>query len=238
MAGEVRIGTSGFSYPHWRGVFYPAGVAQAKWLEYYAERFSTVELNNTFYAMPKAETCKAWHDRTPDDFRFVVKLNRIITHRKRLVGCDRLLGDYLAAASQLAPKLAGVLVQLPPNLKASPAVLDAFLKACPEQYRWALEFRNETWLCDEVYDVLRSHKAALVVHDMIAGHPRVVTADWVYLRYHGPDGGDTSYSPKQLKAQAHFIEGYREDGLDVLAYFNNDVGGHAMREMLSSIGTG
>lgn len=236
MDATVRIGTSGFSYSHWRGIFYPQEMAQSLWLEYYAGRFDTVELNNTFYAMPKSQTCRNWRRRTPEGFSFTVKLNRWITHRKRLADCGDPLGAYLDAVGELGEKLGAILVQLPPNFRVNADRLDEFLSKCPAGFRWALEFRNPTWLCEEVYDVLRRHGAALVVHDLIENHPRVVTADWVYLRYHGPAGGDTSYTVRYLSRQAGEINQHRSAGRDVYAYFNNDVGGHAVRNAQTLLG--
>jgi uncharacterized protein YecE (DUF72 family) len=120
-----------------------------------------------------------------------------------------------------------ILVQLPPRWKADPGRLEAFLDAAPRRHRWAVEFRDPSWLCREVYDVLRAHNAALCIHDMIEDHPRQVTADWVYLRFHGTDySGD--YSPQALSGSARRIRRHLDEGRDVLAYFNNDIGGHAI----------
>lgn len=229
MTARAYIGTSGFSYPHWRRDFYPAGVPQRRWLEFYAERLDTVELNNTFYAMPRAEQCANWAGRAGEDFCFVVKLNRFITHRKRLRDCGELLANYLSAVDEMGDKLGAVLVQLPPTFHADPRRLDDFLALCPTDHRWALEFRSDTWLREDVYDVLRRHNAALAVHDQIADHPREVTADWMYLRFHGPEGGDTGYTHQFLTAEARRIRDDLAADRDVYAYFNNDVGGHAHR---------
>ncbi|MHC4982850.1 MAG: DUF72 domain-containing protein [Planctomycetota bacterium] len=226
---QARIGTSGFTYQHWRDVFYPDGVPQRRWLEYYSEHFETVEINSTYYHMPRPNVCESWQERTPKDFSFVLKLNRFITHRKRLVDCGDLLDSFLAAAGRLGRKLGPMLVQLPPRFPAEPKRLDGFLAICPKKRRWAVEFRDPSWLCEEVYEVLRNHGAALVVHDLIRDHPRVTTAEWVYLRYHGPGGRYRGCYPKQkLRAEADQIRRYLQAGLGVYAYFNNDVEGHAV----------
>lgn len=228
MAARAWIGTSGFTYEHWKGVFYPDGLPQRRWLEFYAEHFDTVELNNTFYRMPRAAVCEAWRDRTPEHFLFAVKANRVITHRFRLMDSRGWLGVFLEAAGHLGDKLGPILVQLPPLWHCDVPRLEEFLSRAPRR-RWALEFRDSSWLCGPVYDVLRRHNAALCVHDLIADHPREVTADWVYLRYHGASGHDGNYSSSQLKSAAVTIERHLAAGRDVFAYFNNDVGGYAVR---------
>lgn len=224
------IGTSGFTYKHWRDVFYPEGVPQKRWLEYYAGRFGTVELNNTFYAMPREKTCASWAARTPEDFLFAVKLTRIITHRWRLMHSEELLARFLEAARALGSKLGPVLVQLPPRWQADPARLAAFFDMAPKERRWCVEFRDPSWLRDDVYRVLRDHNAALVIHDLIPDHPRVVTADWVYLRYHGAGAKYAgSYGREELSGAAKMIRGFLEKRLEVFAYFNNDAEGKAVR---------
>ncbi|MCK4601191.1 MAG: DUF72 domain-containing protein [Phycisphaerae bacterium] len=230
MSGKAHIGTSGFSYGHWKGVFYGDDVPQRQWLEYYAEHFDTVELNNTFYSMPREKTCRSWRQRTPEGFCFAVKLNRLITHRKRLADCGELLGAYLKAVDHLGEKLGPVLVQLPPRFGADPSRLDVFLEICPTDHRWAVEFRDPSWLCEEVYAVLRARNAALVVHDLIKDHPREVTADFMYLRFHGPSRRYAGcYTRQALAAAAKRIREHLAAGLDVCAYFNNDIAGHAVR---------
>ena len=227
---RLHVGTSGFTYQHWREVFYPGDVPQKRWLEYYAGHFDTVEINTTYYHMPRESVCESWRRRTPDAFSFVLKLNRFITHRKRLADCGDLLESFLAAADKLGDKLGPFLVQLPPRFGADALRLAAFLKICPKRHLWAFEFRDPSWLCEEVYAVLRGRGAALVVHDLIEDHPRVTTADWTYMRYHGPGGRYRGcYTPQMLREQAGFIRGYLSAGLDVYAYFNNDVEGHAVR---------
>jgi len=228
MKGQLRVGTSGFSYSHWLEVFYPKDLPQRQWLEYYAEHFDTVELNNTFYRMPDAAYCQGWRTRTPEGFCFVVKLNRLLTHRMRLVDCRDLLISYVEGVAALAEKLGPILVQLPPNFPADPRLLGKFLLTRPPGHRWALEFRDPSWLCEEVYAVLRAHNAALVVHDLIQDHPRVLTAGWTYLRFHGPGGHDGCYTEQMLRGVAGRIRKHLRAGRDTYVYFNNDLGGHAV----------
>ena len=235
MAPTVHIGASGFTYDHWREVFYPRDVPQRRWLEFYAQHFDTVELNNTFYTLPRESTFEAWHDRTPKDFLFAVKLHRVVTHRYRLMHSQEWLEKFLQAAACLSGKLGPLLVQLPPRWKADPPRLDDFLAAVPghvpggKALRVAVEFRDANWLCDAVYAVLARHNAALVVHDLIADHPRELTADFAYLRYHGPGAAhDSNYSRRELADQADLIGKWQAKGLEVFAYFNNDAAGHAI----------
>jgi len=231
--GELRVGTSGFTYDHWRDVFYPANVPKKAWLEHYAAHFDTVEINSTYYHLPRRKVCESWRRRTPEGFCFVLKMNRQATHRQKLLEVAEPLEVFLIAAEGLGEKLGAVLVQLPPRFAANPARLDNFLQLCRKQQarplRWALEFRDASWLCDEVYAVLREHSAALVVHDLIPHHPHEVTCEWVYLRFHGPTRRYSGCYPSQsLRAAAKRIREHLSAGRDVLAYFNNDVAGHAV----------
>lgn len=233
MSARARIGTSGYSYKHWKGVFYPDDVPQRRWLEYFAERFDTVELNNPFYSMPTEDKCDGWRERAPQGFVYAVKMNRVITHRKYLKDSDRTIGDYLDAVDRLGERLGPVLVQLPPNWHADLARLDDFLDRVPTGYRWAVEFRDPDWLAEPTFDILRKHNAALVVHDLIDNHPAPPTADWTYRRYHGAAGKyQGQYTPQKLRAEADRILEDLEAGRDVYAYFNNDVGGYAVRDAL------
>jgi uncharacterized protein YecE (DUF72 family) len=221
-------------YDHWRGVFYPADVAKKKWLEYYAAAFATLEMNNTFYGMPRAHVCQSWRERTGEDFLFVLKLNRQITHRLKLLHFERPLGLFLEAAAALEEKLGPILVQLPPRFTPDLNRLEQFLIGCPASQKWAFEFRDPAWLTKEVFDLLARHNAALVIHDLIENHPEEVTADWIYFRFHGPRGGKYAgnYPPAALKAAAGRVRAHLKAGRDVYAYFNNDLAGHAVKNAL------
>ncbi|MCX5769792.1 MAG: DUF72 domain-containing protein [Candidatus Hydrogenedentes bacterium] len=239
--GRVEIGTSGYQYDHWRGVFYPEDIPKRKWFEYYATRFDTVEINNTFYRLPSAETFEQWHDRAPENFCFTLKYSRYGSHIKHLKDGAETISAYMHAAQRLESKLGPILVQLPPHWKVDPQRLDEFFSAARNHarwkreglrwdshaQRWAVEFRDPSWLEDRVYDVLERRGVALCIHDIIKDHPRVVTADWVYLRLHGAsDWGN--YSPGDLDKMAGEIGAWRARGLDVYAYFNNDAHGYAV----------
>ena len=224
---NFRVGTSGFQYDHWKGVFYPEDLSKSDWIGHYAKHFDTVEINNTFYQLPAAETFDSWREAAPKGFLYVLKFSRYGTHIKHLKDPADTTGLFLERARRLENHLGPILVQLRPNWHANPERLAAFLEAAPSEQRWALEFRDPTWLCDEIYEILREHKAALVIHDLIEDHPRVVTADWVYLRFHGAgNGGD--YPPEALSGSAQRVKRHLWEGRDVYAYFNNDAEGYAV----------
>jgi uncharacterized protein YecE (DUF72 family) len=229
--GELAVGTSGYQYDHWREVFYPKDVPKKRWFEHYAGHFETVEINNTFYSLPSVETFQRWRAQTPSGFVYALKYSRYGTHIKRLKDPERHVPTFLEHAEPLGPTLGPILVQLPPRWKPVPERLDAFLEAAPKDYRWTVEVRDERWLIEEVYEVLRRHGAALCIHDMIEGHPQARTANWMYLRFHG-DHYTGSYTPEQLGAAAERVRGHLDEGVDVYAYFNNDQHGYAVRNAL------
>ena len=225
--GHVRIGTSGYQYDHWKGRFYPEGLPKKQWFSHFAAHFDTVEINNTFYNLPDASTFEDWARQAPGGFCFALKFSRFGTHMKKLRDPENSVSNFVSRAKLLGGHLGPILVQLPPHWRANPERLDAFLRVAPDAYRWAVEMRDASWLCDAVYDVLRGHGAALCLHDLIANHPRVVTAGWVYERYHGDHYGG-AYSHQALTAIAERYAEYRDEGLDVYAYFNNDEDAHAV----------
>ncbi|WP_018952529.1 DUF72 domain-containing protein [Thioalkalivibrio sulfidiphilus] len=230
--GRLRIGTSGYQYQHWAGCFYPAELPRRDWFAHYAGFFDTVEINNTFYRLPGADTFEHWRVQAPAGFVYALKFSRYGSHLKHLKDPDRTIGRFLAAAEHLGEHLGPILVQLPPRWRADVPRLDAFLACAPRQHRWAVEFRDPDWLRDEVFEVMKRHGAALCIHDLIPGHPEVLTTDWTYLRFHGgPDGG--AYRNAILSARARQVRSLLMAGKDVYAYFNNDIAGHAVRNALT-----
>jgi uncharacterized protein YecE (DUF72 family) len=228
---EFRVGCSGYQYPHWRNVLYPDDLPKTRWFERYAEVFDTVEINNTFYNLPKGETFDKWREQAPAGFRYILKFSRYGSHIKKLKSPEDTIGLFLDRAERLKGYLGPILVQLPPGWNVNVERLSAFLDAACRRRRWALEFRNQSWLCPEIYQLLSEHNAALVIHDLIDDHPRKITADWVYLRFHGPGGdGQRSYPHQSLSASARWIKELRGQGRDVYAYFNNDPEGNAVRD--------
>ena len=226
--GKLHIGTSGYQYDHWRGVLYPEGVAKKRWFQHYAQHFETVEINNTFYHLPSAETFEHWRDQTPKGFVYALKYSRYGTHIKRLKDPAQHVDVFLERADTLGAALGPILVQLPPKWHVDADRLEAFLHAAPADYRWAIELRDASWLCEDVYELLRAHGAALCLHDLIARHPRIYTTDWTYLRFHGDDDGG-NYSPQALAGAAKRIARLLDSGMDVYTYFNNDAKGYAVR---------
>jgi uncharacterized protein YecE (DUF72 family) len=224
----VRIGCSGWSYAHWRGRFYPASASTSRWLELYAAVFDTVEVNATFYRLPRAKTVAHWAEVTPDDFCFAVKASRYLTHVKRLrelpAGIARFAEriEPLVASGKLGP----LLWQLPPNFRRDDERLAQALAVLPDG-RHAFEFRDEGWFADDVYELLREHGVALVVADRasLPPAPWVETTDWSYLRFHeGRAGRRGNYSDAELRRWADRIDSTTGD---VFAYFNNDWEGFA-----------
>lgn len=189
---KVRVGTSGFAYKQWKGSFYPEKLKEADMLAFYASRFPTVEINNTFYRMPAKPALAKWVEETPETFTFVLKAPKRITHEKRLGDVADPVAYLFEAASVMGAKLGPVLFQLPPFLKKDTPRLQAFLALLPAGQRAALEFRHESWFADDVYDALRAAGAALCFADTDEGStPPVATADWGYLRLRRTEYDDT-----------------------------------------------
>jgi uncharacterized protein YecE (DUF72 family) len=226
--GTFRVGTSGFHYEHWKGVFYPEDLPKSRWFSHYVRNFDTVELNNTFYRLPSASTFDAWKKQAPKNFCYALKFNRYGSHLLRLKRPRPTIGKFLGVAKRLGKFLGPVLVQLPPRWNVNIPRLESFLAAAPRAVRWAVEFRDSRWLCPEVFAILERHRAALCIHDMIEDHPRTVTATWTYLRYHGEHYGG-SYTPQRLAADARWIRNQLASGKDVYVYFNNDAQGYAVQ---------
>jgi uncharacterized protein YecE (DUF72 family) len=227
---EIRVGTSGWYYKHWIGRFYPETLCKDKWLEYYARYFDTVELNNTFYHLPKEQTMMNWHDRVPPGFVFAIKASRYITHIKKLHNTDEEVARFLDLAARLGDRLGPVLYQLPPSLHKDLARLDAFISSLSMPERAVFEFRHRSWYGQDTFDLLDKHGVAVCVHDMDdKTPPRVVTGSMVYIRFHGPTGRyQGNYPDGELREWADWIQGRVAGARAVYVYFNNDVSGHAL----------
>ena len=238
--GEIRVGTSGWAYPSWRGDFFPRGLVQRQELSYLAERLSALEINGSFYALQKPTSYRRWREATPDDFVFAVKGSRFITHLKRLRDVDQALARFFGSGlEELGPKLGPVLWQLPATQTFDRALLADFYALLPRtlggrRVRHALEFRHRSFCVDEAFAQLREHDIACVVSDSPGRWPmaEAVTSDLVYVRLHGPDpdalyGG--SYSADDLRWWADRIREWTAQDRDVVVYFNNDLGGNAVR---------
>jgi uncharacterized protein YecE (DUF72 family) len=221
------VGTSGWQYDSWRGGLYPPELAKARWLEHYASRFATIEVNNSFYRLPEARAFADWAARTPDDFVIAVKMSRYLTHVRRLKDPKEPVALFLDRARHLGPKLGPVLLQLPPNLPCDVDAIDRTLACFPSDVRVAVEFRHPSWLTDRAQDVLVRHGAAWCLVDrrgpILAD---VRTAEWGYIRFHqGRAHPDPCYGRASLSQWACRVSALWGSGADVYAYFNND--GHA-----------
>ena len=229
----LRVGTSGWQYRHWRGRFYPLGVPTGRWLEHYAARFATVEVNNTFYRLPAASTFEQWAARVPDDFVVAVKASRYLTHIRRLRDPVDPVNLLLERARLLGSRLGPVLVQLPPDMPVATDRLDETLRAFAGRVRVAVEPRHTSWWCDEVRGVLTEHGAALCLADRASRPitPLWRTADWTYLRFHHGTGTPRPcYGERALASWAARIQDQWGGTADGYVYFNNDPEGCAVRD--------
>jgi uncharacterized protein YecE (DUF72 family) len=229
----IRIGTSGWSYPHWVGIVYPRSASSLRRLDDYARRFATVEVNNTFYRWPKEEVFTTWHDRTPADFVFSIKASRGLTQYRKLNDPVPWLERMDAGLRRLGDKMGVLVLQLPPHFPYNPDRLAGFLEVAPSWPRLAMEFRHPSWHRDETFALLERRGVAYCV--MSGANLACVlraTAPFVYVRLHGPDPGHLyggSYSDADLHWWADRIREWSDQGRDVYAYFNNDGHGHAIR---------
>lgn len=227
------IGTSGWHYKHWKARFYPPDLPATRWLEYYARFFNSVEINNSFYRLPSETALNCWRDTTPSDFVFSLKASRFITHNKKLKGLES-FALFFNRTEAIRAKLGVILLQLPPSWRVNAERLDEFLCGLPGGMKVAFEFRNTTWHCDAIYEILKKHNAAFCVYD-IEGFtsPFPVTADFLYVRLHGP----------QLKYAGRYgnalLTGWRArinaaKGLEqAYIYFDNDINGDAIHDALA-----
>ena len=216
---RVRTGTSGFSYKEWKGSFYPEDLPAQNMLPYYASRLSAVEINNTFYRMPKAAILARWAEQVPDGFRFVLKASQQITHRKRLKEASEAVAYFFQVAATLGDRLGPTLFQLPPNLKKDLPRLADFLAVLHPASRCAFEFRHESWFVDEVFEALRARGCALcVAEDEELATPFVATADWGYLRLRRQD-----YGEEDLRGQAARL--LSQPWSEAYVFFKHEEGG-------------
>lgn len=227
----IRIGTSGWYYRHWVGTFYPDAVSPRGMLAHYSREFDTVEVNSSFYGLPDTGTLTSWRDAVPDGFIFAFKASRYITHMKKLSGTDDALHIMIERARSLGEKLGPVLFQLPPRWRVDCARLGAFLEHVPKDVRVAFEFRDPSWFRGSVYELLQQYRAGFCIYDM-GGEvsPCEATADFVYLRLHGPDGPYRgSYDIQTLGRWAGAICVWEMSGRDVYCFFDNDERGFAVQ---------
>ena len=236
MTCEIRIGTSGYHYKHWRGPFYSRNISPNKMLEFYSKHFDTVELNNSFYRLPTETAFDNWRQSTPADFVFAVKASRFLTHQKKLKDPESALQNFLPRASRLSKKLGPVLFQLPPRWQVNPGRLEALLEALPSDLRYGFEFRDVTWIRPEINKLLARFRAAFCIYELAGYHsPLTITADFAYVRLHGPGLGkyQETYSADRLRRWSKQVEDWAKDLAAVYIYFDNDQAGYATRNALT-----
>jgi uncharacterized protein YecE (DUF72 family) len=216
-AMSIWVGTSGFSYKEWKGIFYPPEVRDTGFLSYYASRLNGVEIDSTFYRMPTASMLEAWAGATPASFRFAVKASQKITHRERLVVPSESLSYLVDLLPRLGERLGVVLYQLPPNFRCDLKRLEAFLAALPASPRSALEFRHVSWFCDDTFQMLEQRGVALCINDTEDfDSPVRLTAKHTYVRLRRE-----SYSPEERSVWKKRLSGFADDGVDVFAFIKH-----------------
>ncbi len=234
---KVYIGTSGWHYEHWKKNFYPKDLKSKDYLSYYLHHFNTVEINNTFYHLPSKKAVLHWKIEAKKDFIFSIKGSRFITHIKRLKEPKKHLSIFLNRIKYLKPNLGPILFQLPPNWKVDIKRFENFLKALDRNYRYAFEFRDKSWLINEIFELLKRYKAAFCIYDLESFQtPIKITTDFVYIRLHGPKRAYCGrYLKKSLQKWAKIITDLSQEKLDVFCYFNNDENAYAIKNAKSLI---
>src|SRR3954466_3494282 len=229
---NIHVGCSGWVYRHWRGIFYPEGLPQKRWFERYAEEFDTVEINASFYRLPLASTFEGWRDKAPPGFPYAVKVNRFITHMKKLLDCEGAVARFIALARPLGETLGPLLYQLPPSLHKNLERLDAFLARLPPDLQQGAEFPHKSWDHRQVLALLDRHGIGFVAHDMKGlKSPRWASGRTAYVRFHGTGGKYHGRHPDEaLLEWTDWIREQSNGGRNVWCYFNNDIHGHAIED--------
>lgn len=232
---RIHIGTSGWSYKHWKDIFYPPKLKTTEWFDYYARFFDSSEINTSFYHLPKEQTVINWASKAPKGFSFCPKLSRFITHMKKLRDVREPLQRFFEVFASLQKHMGPVLVQLPPRLKFNPGVTTEFFEELKryKQNQFVLEVRHDTWLTDECFELMRKYKIGFVISQSNQFFPykEIVTAQNIYVRFHGP--GDlyaSGYTEEMLSYYTRKFRKWIEGGHTIWAYFNNDIHGFAFRD--------
>jgi len=227
---NIRIGTSGWYYSHWSGLFYPAKLPKTKWFQYYAKHFDSVEVNNTFYQLPKQQSVKKWYVQAPKNFIYTVKANRYITHIKRLKDTPEALERFFKTVDLLKQKLGPVLYQLPPSLQKDLDLLGGFIRLLPKNRIAVFEFRHESWYSEDTFELLNQFNVGFCVHDMPAKQtPRIITGNIIYIRFHSSTGRYSgNYTKSALKNRVHWLKKQNKKARRIYIYFNNDFNAFAV----------
>jgi uncharacterized protein YecE (DUF72 family) len=231
-SGKIHIGTSGWHYDHWEGPFYPKNLAKEDYLKYYANHFHSVEINNSFYQLPKKETFVNWRDTSPAEFIFTAKASRYITHMKKLKEPREALHAFFERVKLLEKKLGAILFQLPPRWRLNTERLISFLELLPGDYRYTFEFRDSSWFDTGVYEALARHGAAFCIYDLKGRlSPKEVTTDFVYVRLHGPktEAYRGKYDRQVLAGWAGAFSSWLKQDKEIFCYFDNDEAGYAVQ---------
>ncbi len=225
----VHIGTSGWHYQHWKGPFYPEGLPDDRILEHYVTTFHTAEINNTFYQLPAEKTVAKWRDSVPDGFLFAVKGSRYMSHVKKLKDPGEPVSTFVGRVGLLGDKLGPILFQLPPRWHSNTERLQSFLRELPGDLKYSFEFRDSDWFNAETEQALRDAGAAFCIYDLDGTEaPHTVTADFTYVRLHGPDGAyQGKYDDEALSRWAREFADWSKQGTEVFCYFDNDENGYA-----------
>lgn len=231
----IHIGTSGWHYKHWEGVFYPKEIKPDKYLSYYKNYFSTVEINNSFYKLPKENALKMWRDTVPTGFIFAMKASRFITHNKKLKEPEIHSKIFLDKAAIIGKKLGPILFHIPPYWNINLERLNNFLNVLPKEHNYVFEFRDSSWFNSKIYNLLQQHNAGFCIYDMgDFTTPKIITANFIYVRMHSPPasyGGN--YAPHYLAKWADDFINWAEQGKEIYCYFNNDIYGYAVKNALA-----
>jgi len=235
MSFQCYVGTSGWHYEHWRDRFYPEGLSKGEWLKFYASHFNTVELNSSFYRLPSESAFAVWYNSSPANFTFAVKVSRFITHIKRLKDTEEAVNKFTNRARILGEKLGPLLYQLPPSMHRNDEVLDSFLSTLPRGMKHVFEFRHQSWLEEEVFQILRKYNAGFCIFDMPSvSCPVVATADFAYVRFHGSTGLYFScYSDEELADWTRKLTSLASNLETIYIYFNNDAEVFAVRNAMT-----
>ena len=228
----IRIGCSGWNYKHWRGAFYPAGLPQRLWFAFYAEHFDTVEINNSFYRLPRAKTFEAWRAQAPPGFCYAVKANRFLTQAKKLKECEEPLQRMMAPFRALGDRLGPILYQLPPRFRINLERLEDFLKLAPKDVTNVFEFRDASWYVPETFALLERHGASFCAHDMAgSASERIAVGPIAYVRFHGATGKYRGrYPDEALLGWTDWLAAQARAGRPAWVYFNNDTHAAAIHD--------
>jgi len=228
---DIHIGTSGYSYPHWQGVFYPDQLPAKSYFEFYSQHFQTVEINYSFYRIPTLKQIESWYHKSPTVFLFSLKAPKLITHQHRLGQAGGVARAFIRLTKSLQEKLGVILFQLPPSLAVDLELLREFISDLPAGLKYAFEFRHPSWLIEPLFVLLQDYKIGFCIIDSpLFDCPHRLTADFAYYRFHGAKSWvDYLYSDEELRRFAIEMRQHLENHREVFAYFNNDVAGYAVR---------